>query len=91
MKKRMMALLAMAALTACGGAKVKYNITCAASCDGSPLSGVAAATASVCDVDGQDPAAIADTNVQACLNEARSGCPSATCACEAERTTTQCN
>ena len=76
-------------LGGCGPMRVQYSVSCAATCSGVSQD-IAAASGSVCALDTDSPNAVAQANVNACLSSARSGCPSATCACTAERTTTPC-
>jgi hypothetical protein len=75
----------------CGSNRVRYTISCTVTCNGAALSDIAAATATLCDVDGLDPNVIASMGVTACLNEAQRQCPSAVCACQSERTVTPCS
>jgi hypothetical protein len=80
------------ALAACSSAttKVTYNLACAAKCGSTGNTATIALTA--CDVDGQDPNAVANANVSACVTEAKKqGCPDPVCACQVERTANVCN
>ncbi len=88
MKKFILALLSVFTIAACGGGKVQYNLTCAATCTGGEL---IALEVPVCDESGQDLTMIAQRSVSACVTSAeQQGCPAASCACQAAETTTFC-